>query len=147
MSSSNNLINGAIKVLTLPDLECYEDLKVFLLDLPNILGVQVPETITNVVVSNIQPTSDHRDSIWYRFSNGGTFMGVYMFSSGSWIQMMPAPGTIHWVHGISTSPPPGFILTDDWAGMSNLEKSFLKNLWFPVGTGPWTYFSIVAAGS
>jgi len=147
MPSSNNLINGKLTVIGLPDLECYEDLKALILDLPNLLGVMIPESITNVVVSNIQPTSGQRDSVWYRLSNGGLFMGIYMFSGGTWIQLIPAPGEVKFIHGDSVNPPAGYILTDNAGSLTAIQKAHYKGFWFPVGSGPWTDFTVVSITS
>lgn len=147
MPSSNNLINGKLTVLGLPDLECYESLKALLLDLPNILGVLIPESVTNVIVSNIQPTSGQRTSLWYRLSNGGTFIGLYIFSNGIWTQIVPVPGQVTFIHGDSANPPEGYILTDTWGAITNAEKAHYRTFWFPAGPGPYTYFSVVPVGS
>lgn len=146
MSSSNN-INGSIVLVGLPDTLCYQTIEELVNDLPNILQVSIdPPLITNVIVSATQPLSGQAGSVWFRVSNGGTFIGIYMFSGGTWTQVFPAPGEIRWVVGDSANPPAGFILTDNAAYLSSAIKAHLHTFWYPNGgSGPWQYFSVVPA--
>lgn len=146
MPSSNNIINGAIVLTGFLDIKCYEKISDVINALPQILGLSLdPSELTNVVVSAIQPLSGQENYVWFRMSNGGTFIGIYIYSGGAWRQVFPAPGNIQWVYGNSATPPAGFILTDDAGGISSDIKNHLKTFWFPAGPGPWTYFSVVQA--
>lgn len=144
MPSSNNIINGAIVLTGFPDIKCYQTLNELITALPSILGLSLDSSkLTNVVVSNIQPLSGQENFVWFRMSNGGVFIGIYIYSGGAWRQVFPAPGQIYWVYGDSANPPNGFILTDDAGSIPAAVKNHLKTFWYPAGAGPWTYFSVV----
>lgn len=138
-------INGALKLLGLPDLACFKSFKDFLAALPSMYAVVIPDSITNVTISNIQPLDSESDHVWFRMSNGGDFIGIYLFSNGSWQQRYPAPGEVSWIVGDSNNPPPGFILTDDAPWISSPIKNDLKAFWRPTGSGPWNFFTVVPA--
>lgn len=89
MFNPENLVKGQLVVQGIPENACFTSFVDLLKSLPTYLGVQVPASITNVIVSNVQPTSSQTTSIWFRMSNAGSFIGIYVFSQGVWHNIYP----------------------------------------------------------
>ena len=79
MSDTSNVTRAEIVLKGLPDLNCFTSWQEFLQALPDLLGVLIPSDITNVVVSNVQPTSSQTFDVWFRLSNSGSFIGIIYF--------------------------------------------------------------------
>lgn len=122
---------GELVLKSLPELQCFTNFTDFLKALPGLYAVAVPATVTNVIVSNSQPTSSQTTSIWVRMSNSNAFIGIYVFSGGQWIQVAPSPQQVIWMYGDSDNPPDGYKNTDDASGveMSAAAATGLKALW------------------
>lgn len=89
MFNSPNVVRGELVVENIPENACFTSFVELLKALPNYLGVEIPDTITNVIVSNIQPSSSQTTSVWFRLSNAGSFLGIYVFSQGAWHNIYP----------------------------------------------------------
>lgn len=113
MPITPDVVEGSLKLRGLPDVACFTSFIEFLRAIPDYYGVEIPNSITNVVVSNIEPLDTQRDYIWFRRSNGGTFLGIYVYASGSWKQVAPAPQQVFWMYGDSRNVPDGYILVDN----------------------------------
>lgn len=93
---------GALKPLGIPQNACYESFSQLMKDLPNWFAVEIPENISNVVVSVTEPGEDSRGKVWYRISGTGVFIAQYMFFNGTWKRLYQyAPGEIIWMAGDS----------------------------------------------
>lgn len=109
--------------------------------------VLIPNTITNVVVSSTTPSDAQRSYVWFRLSNGGDFLGIYIFASGDWRQISPVPNALSWVYGDSDSPPAGYVVANSTdSPLTVAEKAHLEAMWYPVGPGPWTLFQVIYVG-
>ncbi len=112
MSDPGNLVRGNLVVQNLPDLFCFQDARQLIEMLPSLLGVQIPDSITNVIVSNTQPTDSQTASVWIRLSNSGGFLGIYVFSQGQWRPILPVNTDtvtqIFWFASGSGDVPAGF---------------------------------------
>lgn len=125
------IIPNSLKLIGNPDLECFTTFKEFVAAIPSMFGVDVPNTITNVVVSNIQPTDTQRTAVWFRMSNGGSFIGIYLFTEGAWRQVFPVEGQGYRIFGgDSRDPPFGYIPADQASFLSAAEKTFIRQQWF-----------------
>lgn len=94
---------GALKSTGVPQNACYESFAQLLKDLPNWLTVEVPATISNVVVSVTEPGEDSKGKVWYRISGTGAFVAQYLFFNGSWKRLYSyAPGQVIWMSGNSS---------------------------------------------
>ena len=149
MSDPGNVTRAEIVLTGLPHTKCFTSWQDFLAALPSFLSVEVPSSITNVIVSNIQPTSSQTADIWFRTSNSGSFIGIYVFAQGVWHQIYPVnvdgvPDTtqIFWLYGDSANPPAGWTNTDNYAGLSVPVKTALKSQWVLEGA-IYTYYSAV----
>lgn len=89
MFNPENVVSGALVIQNIPENACFTSYVEMLKSLPTYLGVQIPASVTNVVVSNIQPSSSQTTSVWFRLSNAGTFLGIYVFSQGEWHNIYP----------------------------------------------------------
>ena len=153
MTLSSDITRANIVLTGLPDTKCFTSWQDFLQELPNFLGVEISaSSITNVIVSNVQPTSSQTNSIWFRTSNDGSFIGIYVFSQGAWQNIYPinvdSPVTtnqIFWFFGDSTQPPAGFTNTNDYTGLSAAVQAALAAMWVNE-TGVFTYYSAVFTG-
>lgn len=110
MPITPDVVEGSLKIKGLPDLACFTSMLDFLKALPTYYGIEIPNSITNVIVSNVEPLDTQRDFIWFRRSNSGSFLGIYLYASGSWKQAFPAPQQIFWMYGDSRDVPDGYLL-------------------------------------
>lgn len=110
---------------------------------------EIPNTITNVKISNEAPDDGQTDYLWGKLDNGGNFVGFAIFAQGDWrVISAPAPaGALYLISGNSASIPPGFAIADsvNVQGPSNLAA--LQANWNPPGaTGPWSLFHVIYTG-
>ncbi len=146
MSSEIGSEEASLVITNLPDTACFTTFGDLLRALPDFLKVVIPTNITNVVVSKTQPLDTQRDNVWFRFSNGGVFMGIYLFSEGTWRQFFPAPNAIYQVAGDSRDPPAGYILASDANFLSSTQIAHLQAFWLLDPTGNfYTLFDVVPA--
>lgn len=121
---------GALRLLGIPDTQCFTDFKQIWKAIEQNFAVVLPVTITNVTVGPTQPLDTERNNVWFRTTNGGTFIGIYMFSDGTWRQFFPVPNSIYLISGDSRTPPDGYITTEDSASLDAAQRTFLKdNFW------------------
>lgn len=149
MAPTGSVVIGDLVLKALPELQCYTNFTDFLKALPSLYAVEVPATVTNVIISPSQPTSSQTSSVWIRTNNAGTFLGVYVFSQGQWVKIVPAPNQIIWMYGDSSAVPFGYKTTDDASGVeiSAALATALKLLWIQgdLGGPPFEYFSVILA--
>ncbi len=149
MAPTTNVVIGQLLLKALPELQCFTNFTDFLKALPSLYAVEVPSTVTNVITGPAQPTSSQTSAIWVRINNAGTFLGIYVFSAGKWIQIVPAPQQVIWMYGDSSAVPDGYKSTDDAAGVeiSTTLATALKALWIAgaLAGPPYEYFSVVLA--
>ena len=147
MANTVSNVIGKLVLKALPELQCFTNFNDFLKALPSLYAVEVPSTVTNVIVSPSQPTSSQTSSVWVRTNNSSQFLGIYVFSEGNWIQICPAPGQIIWAYGDSSAPPDGYKTTDAASGVeiSAGLATALKLLWIQGNkTLPaYEYFSMI----
>ena len=144
---SADTISGSLKLADLPDLFCFTSWPEFLKALPDLLTVEIPAGLTNVVITNVQPNDTQRDFVWFRMSNGGSFIGIYLFSAGKWTQFFPVPLAIyHVAGGDSRTPPDGYILTEDASYLTANERAKIRETWLlDVTNTYYTIFDMVVA--
>lgn len=141
------IITGAIKTQGLLDITCFKDVPDLLQALSQYLTIEIPDSITNVVVSNVQPTDPSRNVIWFKQSAAGQFVGIQVYSGGSWVQLFPVVGQTTLVKGDSGNPPTGYkVVTDD--DVTSPELTHLQTMWYPAAdpVGPWTIFHVIYSG-
>lgn len=132
MSTSENVVTGAVKLLNSFDITCYESWPQAVQGLVENLGLVIPGSVTNVIVSNQQPSNSQTNYIWFRQNSAGEFVGIYLYSDGQWTQFFPAPNQIIRMYGNSTQVPSGFILADSSNPNITAEQAaFLQNTWLP----------------
>ena len=134
MSTPTNVAIGELFVKDIPELACFTTFAELLQALPQYLGVEVPNSITNVVVSNTQPNSSQTTSLWIRISNSGNFLGMYVFAGATWNQIYPVPNQMFRIISTSSSnrsnnPPAGFILVSDSPAYTVSQKSAVTATW------------------
>lgn len=106
---TETIINGAVKVLGLPDISCYTNIQEWAQDLANNMIVEIPaDELTGVVVSVSQPDASSTDKLWIRRSSSGVIIGGYVYSGGNWTQLFPPPNQVFWMYGDSANPPDGY---------------------------------------
>ena len=148
MSSDGNIVRGALKIDELPEGACFESFEALLKSLPKWLTVEVPRSVTNVIVGATQPNDDQRDFLWVRRGNDGGFKGIYVYALGEWRQVAPAPQQVYWMYGDSRDLPDGFILVDaanpnfTSAAVQFIQTQFVRD---PTNTY-WMYFATTFAG-
>lgn len=137
-----DVVDIPIKVISLPDLLCVNSLTDFLKMLPDLIVGQAPTSITNVVIGNQQPLDSQRDTIWVRKDNAGNFIGIYVYSNGTWQQMFPLPGQIfpHWRATTDpTDDPVGYTRIDNAAGVPAAVVTQLMTQWVADAGNPTFY--------
>jgi hypothetical protein len=147
MVNTVSTVVGELVLKALPELQCFTNFNDFLKQLPALYAVEVPSTVTNVIVSPSQPTSNQTSSVWIRMSNASQFYGLYVFSEGQWIQIVPAPQQVIWMYGDSQNPDPGYKTTDAASGVeiSATLATALKALWIAGTLAPpsYEYYSVI----
>lgn len=146
-----DIVDIPLKVLNLPDLLCVKSITDLVKQLPDLLVGQAPTSITNVVVGNIQPFDTQRDTIWFRKDNAGNFLGIYVFSNGSWQQMYPVQNERFMVYRNPDDPvtiPPGYTRFDEMAGIDPTVVAAEMASWTadPVLPNEYLRFSIIFSG-
>lgn len=138
---------GTVKVRNFPEEFCFETFEQFLAALQELLVVEIPASVTNVIVSNLEPSSSQRSSVWFRYDNAGSFIGIYLFTDGEWIQVLPPPNQVVWMFGDSDNLPAGFQLVDSSnPNFTGPELTHLQAFFYPPGaTPPYTYFAVTYA--
>ena len=144
-----NVILGALKLLGIPERACFQNWQQFVEAIPQYFAVEVPQSITNVIVGSTAPSEDDRDKIWYRRDNNGSFLGVYAFQNGAWRPFYSlVPDSVTWTWGNSNSIPDGFILIEQ--GDSTIPSTvvnFLVGQYIPLPSGPgYQWFAIRFVG-
>jgi hypothetical protein len=119
MSTESLVIGNVVVINDIPDTFCFTTTQEFILALTKFLGVELPNSITNVIISNNQPLDDQRDSLWVRRNNAGVVVGIYVFTDGLWQQRFPAPREVFWMYALGanadgeTDVPKGYTLADE----------------------------------
>lgn len=148
MPTNSNVVRAAIVLLGLQDTTCFESMQDFINALPSLIAAEIPPNITNVIVSNQQPSSSQTTDVWFRLSNSGSFLSINVFSAGAWNVIYPLNNSntlqIFWLQGDPTNPPPGWTATDTAAGVDPAIAAALSAMWV-VGAGT-TYYSAVFTG-
>lgn len=147
MSVPSDVVKGDLVVTNLPDLACFSTFAEFLAALPDFVSVEIPNSVTNVVVSNVQPTDSQTSYLWIRLTNSGAFLGLFVFSNGLWRQIYPVPNQLFRVYGLSNDIPDGFQLATDSTALSSAQKTFLQGTWhLSPDTVNYDIFDIVYVG-
>lgn len=151
MPNNNNVTLADIVLIGLQDLSCFTSMQEVLQALPTLIAAAVPNNITNVTVSNIEPSDSQTGNVWFRISNAGSFVSINVFSQGAWHPIYPVNADlasptlqIFWLQGDPANPPTGWTNTNDAAGVDPGIQTALAALWV-TGTN-FTYYSAVFTG-
>lgn len=147
MPVNENLIRIPLGITGDIEDACIEDAKGFVKWLSDHLVGLAPTSITNVVVSNQEPTD--RNVVWFRRSNAGVFIGIYIYSGTKWNQIFPAPDAVFWMVGDSRDVPDGYELVDTSGptSISSYTRDFLVTKYQrDPGDTYYTYFATVFVG-
>lgn len=140
-------IKGAIKVAGVPDTACFTTFADLINALGEYLRVEIPiQSVSNLIISNVQPGQADRDKPWWRISNSGSFIGIYTYNDGVWSQVLPAPGQVFWLIGDSDNPPAGYSFTAVASALSGPDYTALIAQAVPVGGPPFTYYPALYIG-
>lgn len=148
MPSNNNVTRAAVVLLGLQETVCFTSMQEFLAALPTLIGVEIPSNITNVVVSNIQPSDSQTQDVWFREGNSGGFISINVFSAGTWNPIYPVNTDttlqIFWLQGDPANPPKGWTNTSESAAVDPTLATALAALWITGAAS--TYYSAVFSG-
>ncbi len=139
-----DVVSGAIKLNSFPDRACFSSWGDFITQIPSFLSVEIPASISNVLVGTTQPTEDDREKLWLRRSTNGSFIGWYVFSAGAWAPFYNIPrNQVVWMFGDSSSIEGGFVFIDtgDPVIVSSVVTA-LKGQYIPNGVGGYSYFAV-----
>lgn len=151
MPMIQNTVASALKVIDLPERACFTTWREFIESIPQFIGVEVPASVSGVIVGPSAPGEGDMDKIWFRRDNAGNFLGIYAFQNGAWrilVQQIPGVTEIFWVVGDSENPPEGFTViaagdpTMPAATALGITSMYLPN---PVGPG-FSYFAMRFSG-
>lgn len=151
MSSDTDVVQGALKPLGVLENACVESLSDLIKLLPTVLGVEIPASISNVVIGVAQPGDDQRQSLWVRFDTSSDFIGLYVYAQGKWRQIYPVPKQVFEVFGNSSLPDtfPGYTLATEYSGFTTSQKDYYakKSHWNnDVPNTYWDVFYVVYTG-
>lgn len=125
-------VRNALKINNIPDLACFKTFTDLLKALPEFYSVEIPNDITNVVISSSEPDESQRDSLWIKTDTSGSFIGLFLYTGGAWNQIYPAPNEIFWVYGDSDDIPAGYELVDTGnANFTTAEIAHLQRMFYP----------------
>lgn len=141
MTIGIDVIRGAIKLDGFLEGKCFTSWSEFISELPNMLSVEIPTGITNVTVGNIQPSSSELDHLWIKTDGAGSFIGMFIYTTGSWRQIYPAPNQLFLMYGNSTNIPAGYTLASSDPNLTPAEIANLQKIWTIGGTSP-TWYSV-----
>lgn len=142
----SDVIRGAIKIDGLLEAQCFTSWEDFVKSLPNLLSVEVPVSVTNVTIGNLQPSEDERDHLWFRKDASGSFVGLYLYAQGAWRKIFPVDGEIVWVYGDSRVPPAGYTVIDTGdAYITAAVVTHLKQFYSETTVGGSTFYKYYAA--
>lgn len=96
MIITKDVLLGQIKITGLPEGLCLTTFSDLIKALPGFLSVEVPDSISNVTVSQSQPNDDQRDNLWIRVGASHGFIGMYVYSAGDWQNIYPGNAGIYW---------------------------------------------------
>lgn len=142
MPAKTDVVKGALKIQGLLEDLCFEDVKELIKALPQYLSVEIPSSISNVVVGVEQPGAGQRDNLWVRTANSGNFVGVYVYALGQWRQIIPVPVQLVRVYGDSRNPPEGYTLATEAGVLTESQKLYLKGTWHWHNDVADTYYDI-----
>ena len=114
MPETTDVIRGALKLDNFQEGRSYADLDSFIEALEHMFSVEIPETVTNVMVSSSQPGDDFKEGVWIRKDAAGVFAGIYVFQSGAWVRIVPPlfDTEVILMYGDSRNLPSGYSLAD-----------------------------------
>lgn len=143
--SETDVIKGTIKIQNILEEACVLDFPDLIRQLPNFITIEVPSTISNVVIGPQQPGSDKRNNLWIRTDSSGDFLGIFVYAVGLWRQVYPVPmGLIRIADGAADSrtPPVGYTLATEANVLTQSQKDFLVQQWHWHLDVPNTYYDI-----
>ena len=135
-TGDTDVIAGALKIVGNIDCLCFEDFGSFIKAIPSLFNIEIPSSITNVIVAVDRPDDDQHDSIWFRRSASGSFIGIYVYATGDWRQIFPSPKSIIKMYGDSRAVPAGYALID--AANSHFtagQVAAIQSSWLPSSDG------------
>lgn len=139
-----NTMQGALKLLGLPERAQFTDLTSFVKWLVDSLIVEVPIEALGVIFSDTAPEESARDSVWINRRSNGEISGVFVFQLGKWRPLyLPAPGQFYWVSGDSQNYDPDFTVI--LAGDDVIPPEVVTNLmneYVPDGAGGYSKFAV-----
>lgn len=114
MPGTTDVIRGSLKLDNFQEGRAYSSLDAFVKAIEDMFSVEIPETVTNVIVSSSQPGDDFKEGVWIRKDSSGAFAGIYVFQSGAWTRIVPPlfDEEIIQVYGDSRNVPTGYSLAD-----------------------------------
>ena len=148
MSVISETVKGAIKINSLLDRECFTSWQDFVEALPRLLAVEVPVSISGVIIAKDPPGEDDRDKLWIRRDGAGNIVGFFLFQNGDWNPFyLFAPQQVIWVYGDSRNVAKGFVLIDTGdAEISSNTVAALRAQYVPNLTGGFEYFAVRFVG-
>lgn len=148
MAIGTDVIRSAVKLDGLIEGKCFTSWEEFLSELPKMLIVEIPTGITNVTVGNAQPSSSELDHLWVKTDGAGSFIGLFIYATGSWRQIYPVPNQIFLMYGDSSNIPDGYRLASEDPNISAAMLANLQKVWSILTTSPTTYsvFHVTYAG-
>lgn len=148
-SVDNTITIAGVKVKGVPEYACLTSMGDWLKLLEQHLQVEIPGSVSNVVVSNQQPAENERNKVWFRVDNSGSFVGIYVYSLGKWRKIIPVDGQVSWIKGDSRAVPDGYLLVDaDNPNFTAAEANVLKSQYIlePLAGAFYTYFAVTFEG-
>lgn len=146
-ATDSDIILGALKLVGKVDCQCFTSIPDFLKAFPKLFAVEVPASITNVIVSVNQPDDSQHDSVWFRIDAAGSFVGIFIYATGDWRQVWPTPQGVFRMYGNSSVVPPGYQLIDaSNPHFTAAEVAAIQATWYTPGGGYYTIFDVTYEG-
>lgn len=114
MPGTTDVIRGVLKLDGFQEGRAYAGMDDLIKAIENLFAVEIPVTVTNVIVSSSQPGDDFKEGVWIRKDSSGAFAGIYVFQAGAWTSIVPPvyDNQVIQMYGDSRNVPSGYSLAD-----------------------------------
>lgn len=138
-----NTVKGIVKVANIPERASFRTWDEFIRALPNFLTLELPASVSGIVVGNEEPATGDTDKLWLRRVPDGTVLGLYAFQAGNWERLHLAESNeIRWFFGTSLEPPKGWITIEEDDGvLDSATRAAIRALFVPNGSGAFSYYA------
>jgi hypothetical protein len=148
-----DVLKGSLVLQEVPERVCIESWRDLIEIIPQLIGVEIPNEVSGLVVGPNPPGEDDINKLWLRRDNSGNVEGLYAFQNGSWqiiYNIINEGGNqeIRWIVGNSANAISGWeVITADDPILPAAVAQKIVAEYVPSGTpGVFNYFAVRYVG-